>query len=95
MVLPTETKIKKSTISGLPVLKIRILLFCRVKIGLWILGSFFCFFYKKQLDKIEKKIFLNYQEIKSGAVADSYMRKGFLIYEEMRKFLVIQYMRRP
>jgi hypothetical protein len=30
-----------------------------------------------------------------GAVAKSYMRKGFLIYEEMRKYLVIQYMRRP
>jgi hypothetical protein len=29
-----------------------------------------------------------------GAVARSYMRKGFLIYEEMRKYLVI-YMRRP
>ncbi len=24
-----------------------------------------------------------------GAVAKSYMRKGFLIYEEMRKYLVI------
>ncbi len=23
------------------------------------------------------------------------MRKGFLIYEEMRKYLAIQYMRRP
>jgi hypothetical protein len=28
-----------------------------------------------------------------GAVAKSYMRKGFLIYEEMRKYLLI--MRRP
>ncbi len=28
-----------------------------------------------------------------GAVAKSYMRKGVLIYEEMRKYLVI--MRRP
>ncbi len=26
-----------------------------------------------------------YKEIQSGAVAKSYMRKGFLIYEEMRK----------
>ncbi len=25
----------------------------------------------------------------NGAIANSYMRKGFLIYEEMRKFLVI------
>ncbi len=30
-----------------------------------------------------------------GAVAKSYMRKGFLIYEEMLKLFVIQYMRRP
>jgi hypothetical protein len=29
-----------------------------------------------------------------GAVAKSYMRKGFLIYEEMRKYLVM-YIRRP
>jgi hypothetical protein len=33
-------------------------------------------------DKKEKKIFLIYKEIQSGAVAKSYMRKGFLIYEE-------------
>jgi hypothetical protein len=30
-----------------------------------------------------------------GAVAKSHMKKGFLIYEEMRKYLGIQYMRRP
>jgi len=30
-----------------------------------------------------------YKEIESGAVAKSYMRKGFLIYEEMRKYLPI------
>ncbi len=30
-----------------------------------------------------------YKEIQSGAVAKSYMRKGFLIYEEMRKHLSI------
>jgi hypothetical protein len=29
-------------------------------------------------DKKEKKIFLIYKEIQSGAVAKSYMRKGFL-----------------
>ncbi len=40
-------------------------------------------------DKKEKKIFLIYKEIQTGAVARSYMRKGFLIYEEMRKYLVI------
>ncbi len=33
-----------------------------------------------------KKIFLIYREIQSGAFAKSYMRKGFLIYEEMRKY---------
>jgi hypothetical protein len=33
--------------------------------------------------------FLKYKEIQMGAVAKSYMRKGFLIYEEMHKYLVI------
>jgi hypothetical protein len=43
-------------------------------------------------DKKEKKIFLLYKEIQSGAVAKSYtrkVRKGFLIYEEMRKYFPI------
>jgi hypothetical protein len=40
-------------------------------------------------DKKENQIFLIYREIKSGAVAKSYMRKGFLIYEEMRKYFPI------
>jgi hypothetical protein len=40
-------------------------------------------------DKKEKKIFLIYKEIQSGAVAKSYMRKGFQIYEEMRKYFSI------
>ncbi len=40
-------------------------------------------------DKKEKKIFLIYKEIQTGAVAKFYMKKGFLIYEEMRKYLVI------
>ncbi len=30
-----------------------------------------------------------YREIQSGAVAKLYMRKGFLIYEEMRKYFPI------
>jgi hypothetical protein len=30
-----------------------------------------------------------------GAVAKSFMRKGFLIYEEMRKYSIKSYMRRP
>ncbi len=41
------------------------------------------------LIKKEKKIFLIYKEIQIGEVAKSYMRKGFLIYEEMRKYLAI------
>ncbi len=40
-------------------------------------------------DKKEKKIFLIYKEILNGAVAKSYMRKGFLTYEQMRKYLFI------
>ncbi len=40
-------------------------------------------------DKKENKIFLIYKEIQSGAVAKSYMRKGFLIYEKMRKYFPI------
>jgi hypothetical protein len=44
-------------------------------------------------DKKESKIFLIYKEIQSGAVEKSYLRKGFLIYEEMRK--ISPYMRRP
>jgi hypothetical protein len=34
------------------------------------------------LTKKEKKSFLNYKEIEMGSGAKSYMRKGFLIYEE-------------
>jgi hypothetical protein len=40
-------------------------------------------------DKKENQIFLIYKEIQSGAVAKSYMRKGFLIYEEMGKYFPI------
>jgi hypothetical protein len=35
-------------------------------------------------DKKDNQIFLIYQEIQSGVVAKSYMRKGFLIYEKMQ-----------
>jgi hypothetical protein len=44
-------------------------------------------------DKKENQIFLIYKEIQSGAVAKSYMKKGFLIYEEIRKYF--PYMMRP
>jgi hypothetical protein len=37
----------------------------------------------------EKEIFLIYKEIQLGSVAKSYMRKGFLICEEMHKYLVM------
>jgi hypothetical protein len=40
-------------------------------------------------DKKENKIFLIYKEIQMGSGAKSYMRKGFLIYEEMRKYFTI------
>jgi len=43
----------------------------------------------RHTDKKENQIFLIYEEIQSGAVAKSYMRKGFLIYEEMRKYFHI------
>ncbi len=39
--------------------------------------------------KKENKTFLLYKEIQKGAVAKSYMRKGFLIYEEKRKYLFL------
>jgi hypothetical protein len=38
-------------------------------------------------DKKEKKIFLICKEIQMGSVAKTYMRKGFLTYEEMRRYL--------
>jgi hypothetical protein len=40
-------------------------------------------------DKKENQIFLIYKEIHSGSVAKSYMRKDFLIDEEMRKYFPI------
>ncbi len=40
-------------------------------------------------DKKENIIFLIYKEIQSDAVAKSCMRKGFLIFEKMRKYFPI------
>jgi hypothetical protein len=40
-------------------------------------------------DKKENLIFLIYKEIQSGAIAKSYLRKGFLMYEEMHKYFPI------
>jgi hypothetical protein len=42
-------------------------------------------------DKQENQIFLIYKEIQSGAVAKSYMRKSFLIYEENLIFFLSVY----
>jgi hypothetical protein len=40
-------------------------------------------------DKKENQIFPIYKEIQSGVVAQSYIKKGFLTYEEMRKYFPI------
>jgi hypothetical protein len=40
-------------------------------------------------DKKENEILLIYKETKMGSLAKSCMRKGFLIYEETRKYLTI------
>ncbi len=56
---------------------------CGMAINLWNTVMPLCYTYTH---KKENKIFLIYREIQSGAVAKSYMRKGFLIYEEMRKY---------
>jgi hypothetical protein len=34
---------------------------------------------------------IQYKEIQMGSLAKSYIRKGFLIYEEMRKYFIIFY----
>jgi hypothetical protein len=47
------------------------------------------------LIKKKMKFSLYIKGIQMGAVAKSYMRKGFLIYEEIRKYLTIHSMRRP
>jgi hypothetical protein len=43
------------------------------------------YLHKHALIKKGNKIFLRYKEIHTGSSAKSYMRKGFLIYEEIRK----------
>ncbi len=63
-------------------------LFPNVELGV---DGFASSLYRQQqhTDKKENQIFLIYKEIQSGAVAKSYMRNGFLIYEEMRKYFPI------
>jgi hypothetical protein len=46
-------------------------------------------FFQPYALKKKKKNFPIYKELQSGAAAKSYMRKGFLIYEEMRKYFPI------
>jgi hypothetical protein len=41
------------------------------------------------IDKKENQVVLIYKGIQNGAVVKSYMRKGFLIYDEMRKYLAM------
>jgi hypothetical protein len=43
----------------------------------------------KHTEKKENNIFPIYKKIQMGSGAKSYMRKGFLIYEEMGKYLTI------
>ncbi len=45
-------------------------------------------------DKKENKTFFIYREIQMGSGAKSYLRKCFLIYEEMHKYIFSPYMRR-
>ncbi len=45
--------------------------------------------YVMNTDEKENQIFHMYKEIQKGAVAKSYMRQVFLIYEEMRKYFPI------
>ncbi len=56
----------------------------------WICSNFWTF-EGWHTDKKENQIFLIYREIQSGAVAKSYMRKGFLIYEDMGKYFPTLY----
>ncbi len=56
---------------------------------MWIVVLHFLFSKQcRHTDEKDNKIFHKYKEIQKGAVANSYMTKGFLIYEEMRKYLV-------
>jgi hypothetical protein len=48
------------------------------------------FLYLYHTDQKENELVLIYEEIQMISVANSYMRKGFLMYKEMRK-----YIRRP
>ncbi len=40
-------------------------------------------------DGLDKVLAAYGEEIQTGAVAKSYTRKGFVIYKEMRKYLVV------
>jgi hypothetical protein len=44
---------------------------------------------KRTLIKKQRKFSSYIRKLQMGSVAKSYMRKGFLIYEEMRKYVTI------
>jgi hypothetical protein len=41
---------------------------------------------RQNTDNKENKIFLIYKKIQMGSGAKSYVRKGFLVYEDMHKY---------
>jgi hypothetical protein len=59
------------------------------EVGGRIFSKFIPALHVQYTDKKENKIVLIYKEIQMGSGAKSYMRKGFLIYEEMRKYFTI------
>jgi hypothetical protein len=67
-------------------IRIRIRIGINMEIRIWI-GALA----KERLGSLIKKKtkFSSYIRIQMGSVAKSYMRKGFLIYEEMGKYLTI------
>jgi hypothetical protein len=60
---------------------------------MYILFIILDFLYRRSLDyytnKKENIIFLIYKEIQMGSGAKSFMRKGFLVYEEISKYFTI------
>ncbi len=58
-------------------------LYCNTRISGVLRQGLYC------TDKKENQILLIYKEIQSGAVVKSYMRKCFLKYEKMRKYVPI------
>jgi hypothetical protein len=76
--LVQDVKVLVEAVLVVPTKAVRVLLATRS----WLVQA--CTLIKKK-----RKIFLIYKEMQVGLGAKSYMRKGFLIYEEMRKYLAI------